>query len=696
MTKNLVIVESPTKSKTIEKFLGKNYTVRASMGHLRDLPKSQFGVDIEHDFTPKYINIRGKGPLIKELRTLAKKADTIYLATDPDREGEAIAWHLGYILGVDPAKKCRIAFHEITSQAVKAAFKQPQVIDMDMVDAQQTRRIMDRIVGYKLSPLLWRKVRKGLSAGRVQSVAVKIICDRQAEIDKFEPEEYWSATVTLKEKNKSSKFTADVIKKDKEKLVIHNQKEAAAVAKELAKAEYTVTNSAVKERSRKPLPPLTTSSLQQEAVKRLNFTTKKTMMVAQQLYEGVNVGGKAGTVGLITYMRTDSVHLAASALEEIRSYIQTEHGAKYLPDKPNFYSSKKNAQEAHEAIRPTSVNRTPASVAKYLTKDQLKLYSLVWQRTLASQMTNSLTELTILTINGGAYELRATGSTIKFDGFMCLSDKKDWAEEKTKKVPCLDKGTPLEIAKVDEPVQHFTEAPPYFTEATLVKELEDKGIGRPSTYSPIIQTILARGYIAKEGKKLMPTDLGIVTNQLLDQYFKELIDVTFSAHMEQELDDVSEHKMEKNDVLSEFYGPFEKALEKADKEIPVVEHKDEVTDIKCEKCGRFMVIKEGRHGKFLACPGFPECRNTKPILKKIGVKCPKCGGDIIERRSKTRRVFYGCSNYPQCRFTTWDKPVDSFCPVCGSIMVEHADRKGNKVLHCSNKDCENYSLKKNK
>lgn len=696
MTKNLVIVESPTKSKTIEKFLGKNYTVRASMGHLRDLPKSQFGVDLEHDFTPKYINIRGKGPLIKELRTLAKKADKIFLATDPDREGEAIAWHLGYILGVDPAKKCRIAFHEITSQAVKAAFKQPQAIDMDRVDAQQTRRIMDRIVGYKLSPLLWRKVGKGLSAGRVQSVAVKIICDRQAEIDKFEAVEYWSAAVTLKDKIKNTKFTADVIKKNKEKLVIHNEKEAGDIAKELSQSNYEVLNVSVKERVRKPLPPLTTSYLQQEAVKKLNFTTKKAMMVAQQLYEGVNVGGKAGTVGLITYMRTDSVHLAASALDEIRSYIKNEHGEKYLPSKPNVYSSKKNAQEAHEAIRPTSINRTPASVAKYLTKDQLRLYGLIWHRTVASQMTSAISEITVLTIGGGSFELRASGSVVKFDGFMSLLDKKDFADEKTKKVPYLEKGTPLDIVKVESPLQHFTEPPPYFTEATLVKELEDKGIGRPSTYSPIIQTILARGYIAKESKKLMPTDLGIVTNQLLDQYFKELIDVTFSAHMEQELDDVSEHKMAKNEVLSEFYGPFEQALEKADKEIPVVEHKDEVTDIKCEKCGRFMVIKVGRHGKFLACPGFPECRNTKPILKKIGVKCPKCGGDIIERRSKTRRVFYGCSNYPECRFTTWDKPVDSFCPICHSIMVEHVDKKGKKVLHCSNKECENYSLKKNK
>jgi len=695
MTKNLVIVESPTKSKTIEKFLGKNYTVRASMGHLRDLPKSQFGVNIEENFEPKYINIRGKGDLIKELRSLAKKADKIYLATDPDREGEAIAWHLGHILGVDPQDKCRIEFHEITAKAIKEALKHPQAIDMDKVDAQQARRILDRIVGYKLSPLLWRKVRKGLSAGRVQSVAVKIICDRQKEIDSFISEEYWTTSVTLHEKSKVTKFEAEVTKINDKKLVISNKADAAKVVKDLKAATYQVKESTLKDRERKAAPPFTTSSLQQEAVRKLNFTTKKTMMVAQQLYEGVNVG-KEGSVGLITYMRTDSVHLADSAIAEIRNYVETEYGKNYIPAKINVYSSKKNAQEAHEAIRPTSVLRTPYSIASFLTKDQLKLYTLIWNRGVASQMSNSVSEVTSLVISGGKYELRASGSIIKFDGFLKLSDKKEVAEEKTKKVPHLKVGAALDIVQVNDAVQHFTEPPAYFTEATLVKELEDKGIGRPSTYSPIIQTILARGYIAKDGKKLMPTDLGIVTHDLLIQYFKDFIDVPFSAHLENELDAVGEHKADKNEVLAEFYGPFAKALDIADKEIPIVELPVVVTDIPCEKCGRMMVVKDGRHGKFLACPGFPECRNTKPILNKIGVTCPKCGGDIIERKSKTRRVFYGCSNYPKCHFTSWDKPLNSTCPKCGSIQVERTDRLGKKVIHCSNEECELSSTKKKK
>ncbi|NLU43923.1 MAG: type I DNA topoisomerase [Acholeplasmataceae bacterium] len=695
MTKNLVIVESPTKSKTIEKFLGKNYTVRASMGHLRDLPKSQFGVNIEENFEPKYINIRGKGDLIKELRSLAKKADKIYLATDPDREGEAIAWHLGHILGVDPKDKCRIEFHEITSKAIKEALKHPQAIDMDKVDAQQARRILDRIVGYKLSPLLWRKVRKGLSAGRVQSVAVKIICDRQKEIDSFISEEYWTTSVTLHEKGKATKFEAEVTKISGKKLVIKNKSEAAKVVKDLKAATYQVKDSSVKDRERKAAAPFTTSSLQQEAVRKLNFTTKKTMMVAQQLYEGVNVG-KEGSVGLITYMRTDSVHLADSTIAEIRNYVEAEYGKSYVPAKINVFSSKKNAQEAHEAIRPTSVLRTPYSIAAFLTKDQLKLYSLIWNRGVASQMSNSVSEVTALVISGGKYELRASGSTIKFDGFLKLSDKKEVAEEKTKKVPHLKIGVNLEVAKVNDAVQHFTEPPAYFTEATLVKELEDKGIGRPSTYSPIIQTILARGYIAKDGKKLMPTDLGVVTHDLLIQYFKDFIDVPFSAHLENELDAVGEHKADKNEVLAEFYGPFAKALDIADKEIPIVELPVIVTDIPCEKCGRMLVVKDGRHGKFLACPGFPDCRNTKPILNKIGVKCPECGGDIIERKSKTRRIFYGCSNYPKCHFTSWDKPLDSTCPKCGSIQVERTDRLGKKLVHCSNEECELNSTKKKK
>ncbi|MGN8781657.1 DNA topoisomerase-1 [Acidaminococcus fermentans] len=690
MTNKLVIVESPTKAKTIEKFLGKTFTVRASMGHLRDLPKSQFGVDVEHHFTPKYINIRGKGPLIKELKSLAKKADKIYLATDPDREGEAIAWHLSYILGMDPAAACRISFHEITQTAIKGALKEPQAIDMDKVDAQQTRRILDRIVGYQLSPLLWRKIRKGLSAGRVQSVAVKIICDRQKLIDDFEPEEYWTSSVVLAP-GKTPKITADVVKRDGKKLEIHNRAEADQVTEDLKKASYQVTDCSIRDRLRKPAPPFTTSSLQQEANKKMNFSTKKVMMLAQQLYEGVTLGRK-GSVGLITYMRTDSVHLADAAVSEIRGYVDANYGPDYLPRKPNVYSSRKNAQEAHEAIRPTSVARTPEAVAPYLDRDQLRLYTLIWKRTVASQMASSISTLTTLTIAGDNYELRATGSVVKFDGFLKLADRKD--EEKDKKVPALEKGTALNLIRVNEAVQHFTEPPANFTEATLVKELEEKGIGRPSTYSPIIQTILARGYVAKEGKKLLPTELGKLTIDMLTQYFSPFIDVPFSAHMESELDAISEHRTDKETVLQEFYGPFEKALKVADENIPVVEKPVIVSDVKCEKCGRFMVVKEGRHGKFLACPGFPECRNTKPILVKVGVKCPRCGGELIERHSKTGRLFYGCANYPTCRFTSWDKPTSEKCPQCGSMMVEHKERNGKTVLHCSNEKCPNASLRK--
>jgi len=690
---NLVIVESPTKSKTIGRFLGKNYTVKASMGHLRDLPKSQFGVDVDHDFEPKYINIRGKGDLIKELKTLAKKADKIYLATDPDREGEAIAWHLGYLLGVDPESNCRISFHEITPHAVKEAIKHPAAIDMDKVDAQQTRRILDRIVGYKLSPLLWRKIAKGLSAGRVQSVAVKIICDRQKEIDAFEPQEYWTSSVTLTADKPSHKFTAEVTKKEGKKLVIHNEEEARTVTKELLNQSYAVASSAVKDRIRRPIAPFTTSSLQQEAVKRLNFTTKKTMMLAQQLYEGIALE-KRTPVGLITYMRTDSVHLASVAVAEIRNYIGEVYGDAYLPKKPNVYSSRKNAQEAHEAIRPTSVMRTPDEVAPYLERDQLRLYRLIWERTVSCQMAPSVSEVTTLIINGGSYELRASGSVVKFDGFLTLMDKKELAGEKTKKVPHLKEGTPLTLISVDDAIQHFTEPPAYFTEATLVKELEEKGIGRPSTYATIIQTILSRGYVAKEAKKVMPTELGMTTIELLTQYFPNLIDVPFSAHMENELDAISEHKTKKETVLKEFYGPFEKELEIADREIPVKPQEVIVSDVKCEKCGRMMVVKTGRHGKFLACPGFPECRNTKPYYEKIGVACPLCGHDLIVRKTKTGRTFYGCSHYPECHFTSWDKPINETCPLCGHIMLEAVQRGGKVVHHCSNPECPNSGAKK--
>ena len=693
MANNLIIVESPTKSKTIEKFLGKNYTVRASMGHLRDLPKSQFGVDIEKGFEPKYINIRGKGDLIKELKTLAKKADKVYLATDPDREGEAIAWHLAHILGVEPNKKCRIEFHEITNAAVKNALKSPQSIDLNKVDAQQTRRILDRIVGYQLSPLLWRKVRKGLSAGRVQSVAVKIICDRQKEIDQFVPKEYWTISVLLKENNKAQQFLADVVKYHDKKLDIGNKEEAVKVEKELKSVAYFVKDSNKKERKRKPMAPFTTSSLQQEAFKRLNFTTKKTMMLAQQLYEGVNIG-KEGSVGLITYMRTDSVRISEAAIAEIRSFVEGEYGENYLPTKPNIFSSKKNAQDAHEAIRPTSIAKTPESMETHLTKDQLKLYTIIWKRALASQMTDAIYDVTTLMIKAGEYILNASGSILKFDGFLRLSDKKELAEEKEKLVPFLAPDTALKVAELQPAKQHFTEPPAYFTEATLVKELEDKGIGRPSTYSPTIQTILERNYIKKDGKKLIPTELGILTLELLTNYFKSLIDIPFSAELESELDEVAENKLEKNDVLEKFYTPFSSALAIAEKEMPIIEMPVEVSDVKCDKCGRMMVYKQGRFGTFLACPGFPECRNTKPVLKKIGITCPKCGqGEIIERKTKRGRIFYGCERYPDCDFTTWDKPLKDKCSKCNSIMFEKSGKNGIKKSYCGNETCENSKEK---
>lgn len=687
MAKNLVIVESPAKSKTIEKFLGRNYTVRASMGHLRDLPKSIFGVDVENGFQPKYINIRGKGELIKELKTAAKKADKVYIATDPDREGEAIGWHLAYILGLDPESSCRIEFHEITPGAVKEALKHPRKIDLDMVDAQQTRRIIDRIVGYQLSPLLWRKIRKGLSAGRVQTVAVKIICDREKEIANFVPQEYWTITARLRENDKAPIFDADVIKFNGKKLEINNAEEAAKTEAALKEAAYVVEKADKKERKRNPLPPYTTSSLQQDAVKKLNFSTKKTMLLAQQLYEGVNVG-KGGAVGLITYMRTDSVRLSDVATAELRSFIGSTYGAEYVPAGVNVYSSKKNAQDAHEAIRPTSVERTPEAVAQYLTKDQLKLYTLIWKRTVACQMKAAVYDVTTLLIGAADYQLRAGGAVLKFDGFLKLSDKKELAGEKEKEVPYLPEQTPLKLHKLMPAEQHFTEPPPHFTEATLVKELEEKGIGRPSTYSPTIQTILDRGYIVKDGKKLVSTELGELIVNMLTTYFKDIINIPFTANLETELDEIAEHEANKETVLENFYEPFSHLLQKADKEIETVEAPVEVSDVKCEKCGRMMVYKQGRYGKFLACPGFPECRNTKPILKKIGVKCPDCGGDIIERKTKTRKVFYGCSNYPECKFTSWDKPTEQHCPKCGHILYEKTDRNGNKKLFCTNENCE--------
>lgn len=692
MAKTLVIVESPTKSKTIEKFLGKNYTVKASMGHLRDLPKSTLGVtflpDEEHanEFEPKYINIRGKGDLIKALKTEAKKADKVLLATDPDREGEAISWHLAFILGIDPTSACRIEFHEITAAAVKDAIKHPRCIDMDMVDAQQARRILDRIVGYQLSPLLWRKIRKGLSAGRVQSVATKIVADRDREIEDFVPVEYWTLSAKLREGSKGQLFEAEAVKYKGKKLELHNEAEARAAEEALSKADYIVSDAVKKERKRNPVPPFTTSSMQQEANKKLNFSAKKTMMLAQQLYEGVSLGKTS--VGLITYMRTDSVRLAEVAIAEIRDYIKQNIGSEFCPAKENHYSTKKNAQDAHEAIRPTSVMRTPAEMQKYLTNDQLKLYTLIWNRVVASQMTDAVYDVTTLTIDAADYQLRATGSVLKFPGFLQLHSKYD-DKEKDSKVPYVEPGSKLLLYKLMPAEQHFTEPPAHFTEATLIKELEEKGIGRPSTFAPTIVTLLTRGYVVKEAKKLLVTELGIMTVDMLTEYFKGLINIGFTAQMEEKLDEVAEKKHTKDEVLSEFYGPFKKDLDHAGVAIPIVEIPLEVSDVPCDKCndGTMMVIREGRFGKFLACPNFPKCRNTKPILHPIGVKCPKCGADILERKSKTGKVFYGCEKYPECDYTTWDKPLNEKCPDCGAMMVEHVERNGSKRKFCSNPEC---------
>ena len=685
--KTLVVVESPAKAKTIEKYLGRKYMVRASMGHLRDLPKSQFGIDVEHDFTPKYINIRGKGDLIKALKKDAKNADKVYLASDPDREGEAIAWHLAYILGLDPDTDCRIVFNEITKPAIQEAVKHPRSINEDQVDAQQARRMLDRIVGYKLSPLLWRKIRKGLSAGRVQSVTVKLICDREKEIQAFESEEYWTVTTKMRAA-KSPMFTAELTQVDGQKLALGDGDATQKLVADLEQQSFAVSQVKKRERQKRPSAPFTTSSLQQDAARKLGFTSRRTMMVAQQLYEGIELG-HGGAAGLITYMRTDSTRLSDLALSEVRDFIGEEYGADYLPVKPHIYATGHKAQDAHEAIRPTDVKRTPESIEKYLNRDQLKLYTLIWQRFTACQMTPAIYDTVSVSIKGGErYTLRAAGSQLKFPGFTKVYAGAD-ATKKAKDVilPELAEGEALKLEKT-LPEQHFTEPPPRYNDASLVKTLEEKEIGRPSTYAPIIDTIQTRGYVQRVDKHFQPTELGFVVVDMLEKYFQDIVDVKFTASLENELDEIAEGKINKNDLLREFYGPFEQMLEKADEAIGHVELPVEVSDVKCEKCGRMMVIKQGRFGKFLACPGFPECRNTKPLLIDTGVKCPKCGGKIVERKSRRGRKFYGCENYPDCDYTTWDTPLQEKCEKCGSFMLEHHYKNGRRLKYCSNDACE--------
>lgn len=685
--KSLVVVESPAKAKTIEKYLGRKFMVRASMGHLRDLPKSQFGIDVEHDFAPKYINIRGKGDLIKALKKDAKNADRIYLASDPDREGEAIAWHLAHILDVDPTTDCRIVFHEITKPAIQAAVKDPHPINMDRVDAQQARRMLDRIVGYKLSPLLWRKIRKGLSAGRVQSVTVKLICDREKEIQAFVSEEYWTVGMKLR-KGKSPMFDAELVQVDGKKPVLSNEKDTSALVKDLEQQPFCVKETKKSQRRRKAAAPFTTSSMQQDAARKLGFTSRKTMMLAQQLYEGLELG-KRGPVGLITYMRTDSTRISELAQEEAREFIEAQFGKDYVPTKPNIYSTGKKSQDAHEAIRPTSIALTPESVEEFLSKDQWKLYSLIWQRFAASQMTAAVYDtMSILISAGERYLCKTTGSRLKFPGFTAVYAGADVTKkEKDVLLPELAVGDNLLLAKM-LPQQHFTEPPPRYNDASLVKTLEEKEIGRPSTYAPIIETIQARGYVQRIDKHFQPTELGFVVLDMLEEYFKDIVDVRFTANLENELDEIAEGKVGKNALLKEFYDPFEATLEKADEAIGHVELPVEVSDVPCEFCGRMMVVKQGRYGKFLACPGFPECRNTKAILKDTGVKCPKCGGSIVERRSRRGRSFYGCENYPACDYVTWDAPQKETCEKCGSFLLKHQYRNGRALVYCSNDACE--------
>ena len=685
--KTLVVVESPAKAKTIEKYLGKKYMVRASMGHLRDLPKSQFGIDVENNFEPKYINIRGKGDLIKALKKDAKNASKVYLASDPDREGEAIAWHLSYILGLDPAEDCRIVFNEITKPAIQEAVKHPRSINLDQVDAQQARRMLDRIVGYKLSPLLWRKVRKGLSAGRVQSVTVKLICDREKEIQAFESVEYWTVGLKLR-KPKSTQFEAELIQVDGEKLELHTEAETMALVADMEKQQLKVKAIKKSERRRKPSAPFTTSSLQQDAARKLGFTSRKTMMLAQQLYEGLELGHK-GPVGLITYMRTDSTRLSEVAQDEARSYIEANFGRDYMPERPNVYVAGKKAQDAHEAIRPTQAELTPEAVEKYLSKDQLKLYALIWQRFIACQMVPAVYDTMSIAIEAGSrYGLRAAGSRLKFPGFTAVYAGAD-ATKKEKDVilPELAEEDVLDLVKT-LPQQHFTEPPPRYNDASLVKTLEEKEIGRPSTYAPIIETIQARGYVQRIDKHFQPTELGFVVVDMLEEYFQDIVDVKFTADLENELDGIAEGQVKKNDLLGGFYGPFEETLEKADEAIGHVELPVEVSDVPCDLCGRMMVVKQGRFGKFLACPGFPECRNTKPLLKDTGVTCPKCGGRIVERRTRRGRTFYGCENYPDCDYNTWDQPLQEKCEKCGSFLLKHHYKNGRGLTYCSNDDCE--------
>ncbi|MDY5221346.1 MAG: type I DNA topoisomerase [Aristaeellaceae bacterium] len=687
MANKLVIVESPAKAKTIGKFLGRGYKVEASQGHVRDMPKSQIGVDVEHGFEPKYITIRGRGEILNRIRKEARSASKIYLATDPDREGEAISWHLANVLGIAEDAPCRIEFHEVTSKAVKAAVKNPRTINMDLVNAQQARRVLDRLIGYKISPLLWRKVKKGLSAGRVQSVATKMICDREQEIDVFVPEEYWtiSAPFTIGKAKVIGRFTGF----GGEKTELHSRDEAQRVVDSCAGATFSVSIIKKGERRKFPAAPFTTSNLQQEASRKLGFTTQKTMQIAQQLYEGVEIAGE-GSQGLVTYIRTDSTRIADEALEAVRAMIADNYSAEYLPEKPNIYKTRSSAQDAHEAIRPTDILRRPEAIKASLSRDQFKLYKLIYERFVSSQMTPAVYDTLSVDIDastGARFHFNA--QKLRFAGFTAVYEESqdDAAEEASvNNLPELSEGMVAEAGEIT-PDQHFTQPPPRYTEASLVRTLEEKGIGRPSTYAPTISTIISRGYVARENKRLIPTELGKIVNDMMCKNFPNIVDIAFTAGMEEELDEVEAGKVEWHGVIADFYGPFEKTLEEADKNIEKVAIEDQVSDVPCEKCGAMMVYKMSRYGKFLACPNFPECRFTMALPKNIGVPCPKCGGELLERISRKGRKFYGCEKYPECDFVSWDRPVADKCPVCGERMVLKSGPKDTLFHVCVNENC---------
>ncbi len=693
MANYLVIVESPAKAKTINKYLGKNYTVIASMGHVRDLPKSQLGIDIEDNYLPKYITIRGKGELLNKLKKASRDADKIYLATDPDREGEAISWHLAEVLDIDKSKKCRITFNEVTKGAVTSALKDPRPIDMRLVDAQQARRTLDRIVGYKISPLLWKKVKKGISAGRVQSVATKLVVDREREIEAFIPEEYWSITAKLNEPGSKKTFEARYFGVNGKKKELRSEADTQKIKEIIKDNDFVVKSAAYGTKTKSPAPPFTTSTLQQEASRKLGFTSRRTMSAAQQLYEGVELKGR-GFVGLITYMRTDSLRITPEALDKARKIIAEKYGNTYAPKSPRVYKTGKNAQDAHEAIRPSMPEIEPDEIKDKVPSDLYKLYKLIWERFIASQMANAVYDTFSAELDANGVTFRASGSAITFPGYRAIYiEGSDEDEEKdSKRLTRIEKGMTLKAVSIEDE-QHFTEPPARYTEASLIKAMEEKGIGRPSTYAPTISTILGRDYVVREKKMLKPTELGSVVTDIMAENFEDIVDVSFTANMEEKLDSIEEGKTQWNKVIDEFYKPFSEEIKKAEESISKVKIKDEESDEICDKCGRRMVIKLGRFGKFLACPGFPECRNAKPILKDTGVKCPKCGGRIVERKSQRGKKYFSCENAPKCDFVLWDQPINTPCPKCGGIMTRKYVKR-TSVTVCSNSECETNKKEK--